>query len=76
MTPAEAGRIDGAGRPHRTSLENYPNHLPTLMGLTWVQIRSQTTNEQTKHNLRAIVMQAGEPAWREWAERELIRLEQ
>jgi cytochrome c-type biogenesis protein CcmH/NrfG len=76
MTLEQAGRIDDATDAYRTALEIYPNHLPTIMGLTRMQVRSGSVDERTEHNLRMIVMRAPDPAWKQWAERELIRLDE
>lgn len=76
MTLEEAGRIDEAAEAYQTALEVYPNHLPTLMGLTRMQIRTETSDDRTQQNLRTIVMRTGDPSWRRWAERELIRIDQ
>lgn len=75
MTLERAGRIDEAKDAYRTALEVYPEHLPSLMGLTRMQIRTRTTDNETQANLRTIVMRAADPDWRIWAERELIRLD-
>ena len=75
MTLEEAGRIDEASEAYMTALEVYPNHLPTLMGLTRMQIRTQSSDNRTIENLKTIVMRSDDPDWRQWAERELIRLD-
>ena len=46
------------------------------MGLTRMQIRTQSSDDRTRENLKTIVMRVDDPAWRQWAERELIRLDQ
>jgi tetratricopeptide (TPR) repeat protein len=76
MTLEEAGRIDEASEAYQTALEVYPNHLPTLMGLTRMQIRTGSSDDRTRENLKTIVMRSNDPTWRQWAERELIRLDQ
>ena len=76
MTFEEAGRFDEAMDAYDAALDVYPDHLPTLMGMTRMQVKLGLTDERIDRNLRTIVMRAPDPAWKFWAERELIRLDE
>jgi hypothetical protein len=54
-------------------LEVYPNHMPTMQALTRLQIRRNRTDDRTVEMLQEIALAGQTIAWREWAQRQLIR---
>lgn len=74
LTLELAGRYDNALATYRTALEVYPEHLPTLQAAARLQIRTMRTDEHTPAYLRAVAMRSEDRTWRDWAQRQLIRL--
>ncbi len=74
QTLEQAGHIDDALESYSTALEVYPNHLPTLQALARCQLRHSKTNENTQSMLREITLRGETEQWRDWANRQLLRL--
>lgn len=75
LTLDRAGKADEAIEAYRAALEVHPGHLPSIMGLVRTQVRHGRVDDRTPERLRQIAFRAGEPTWRRWAERELLRLD-
>ena len=67
MTLEAAARYDDAIASYRLALEARPGHLPSLQGLTSLQLRLEKTDDATAAALKTISMQGTTPEWREWA---------
>lgn len=67
MTLEAAARYDDAIASYRLALEARPGHLPSLQGLTSLQLRLEKTDDGTAAALKTISMQGTTPEWREWA---------
>lgn len=67
MTLEAAARYDDAIASYRMALEARPGHLPSLQGLTSLQLRLEKTDDTTTPALRTITMQGTSPQWRQWA---------
>jgi hypothetical protein len=70
-----AGRIDEALSTYQTALEVYPGHMPTMQAIARLQLRHNRIDEQTSKLLHEIALAGESSEWREWAKRQLIRLE-
>jgi tetratricopeptide (TPR) repeat protein len=73
MTLEAAARYDDAIAQYKTALETRPGHLPSLQGLTSLQIRLEKTDDSTTASLKTIAMQGTTPEWRQWAADRLRR---
>jgi Flp pilus assembly protein TadD len=73
LTLEKAGRVDEAMATYDSALEVYPNHMPTMQALTRLQIRRNRTDDRTVEMLQEIALAGQTIAWREWAQRQLIR---
>ena len=73
LTLERAGRIDAAADAYATSLEAYPNHIPSMQALARLQLRHSLSNDQTPELLEAIAMRGDSEQWRQWARYQLSR---
>ncbi|MFT3684280.1 MAG: hypothetical protein QM783_05030 [Phycisphaerales bacterium] len=73
MTLEAAARYDDALAQYKAALETRPGHLPSLQGLTSLQIRFDKTDDSTTASLKTIAMQGTTPEWRQWASDRLRR---
>ena len=76
LTLERAGRVDEAAETYATALEVYPKHVPTLQALTRLQVRYDRVDDKTKERLRIIALRGQNQSWRDWAQQQLIRIEE
>ena len=74
LTLEKAGRIDEALATYNSALEVYPGHIPTMQALTRLQIRRSRSDDRTASMLNQIALSGESPQWRQWAQRQLIKL--
>ncbi|HZW07339.1 MAG TPA: hypothetical protein VFF65_09460 [Phycisphaerales bacterium] len=67
MTLEAAARYDDAIASYRAALEARPGHLPSLQGLTSLQVRLEKSDDATKSALKTIAVQGTTEHWRTWA---------
>jgi len=75
LTLERAGRIEEAIEAYLTALEVTPDYVPALQGVARLQIRSGRSDDRTARYLSVIAERADAPAWREWANSQLIKLD-
>ena len=73
LTLEAAGRDADAADAYRAAIEVFPGHVPSLQGLTRLQVRSGTADASTADALREIALRGESDAWRAWARLELAR---
>ncbi len=74
ITLERAGRVDEAIQAYRAALEVYPDHLPSLQGLTRAQVRYAKTDDKTAAQLDQIALRGESEAWRDWARAQKLKL--
>jgi Tfp pilus assembly protein PilF len=74
ITLERAGRTDEAIQAYRAALEVYPDHLPSLQGLTRAQVRYAKTDDKTAAQLDQIALRGESEAWRDWARAQRLKL--
>ena len=75
MTFERAGRIDDAIGAYASVLETSPDHVPTMQALALCQVRHARRDAGTDRMLREVALRGENAQWREWARRELSRLD-
>lgn len=75
ITLESVGRVDEALAAYDSALEVYPNHLPTIQGLTRLQLRRARTDERTEGFLREIAIRGEDESWRQWAQMQLTKID-
>jgi Flp pilus assembly protein TadD len=75
LTLERAGRIEEAMCSYSAALEVYPGHLPTMQAMARLQLRHNRADDQTKRILEEIALSGESAQWRQWAQKQLIRLE-
>lgn len=75
LTLESAGRVDEAITMYGTALEVFPDHVPTVQALTRLQVRARKTDSRTEEFLRQIAMRGESEEWRDWARKQLARVE-
>lgn len=73
MTLEAAARYDDALASYKLALETRPGHIPSLQGLTSLQLRLEKADDGTTAALKTIAMQGTTPEWRDWAADRLRR---
>lgn len=71
LTLERAGRAADALASYHAALDAAPDSLPALMGLTRLELRRGTPSDGTRARLQTIALQVDDPAWRDWAQRQL-----
>ncbi len=74
LTLETAGQVDEAIKAYETALEVYPGHVPTVQGIARLYVRAGRTVPELAAWLDEIAMQGETAHWREWAERERLRI--
>lgn len=59
----------------RTALEVRPGNLAAIKTIAVIQIREALVDDTTRGHLDAIRQRSRDPLWRDWAERESLKLE-
>jgi tetratricopeptide (TPR) repeat protein len=59
----------------RTALEVRPGNLAAIKTIAVIQIREALVDDTTRGHLDAIRQRSSDPLWRDWAERESLKLE-
>ncbi|MCC6679184.1 MAG: hypothetical protein IT436_18820 [Phycisphaerales bacterium] len=67
------GRTDKPISTYASTLDVYPDHLPTMQALARLQLRSGRADERTRHYLEEIVMRGETHEWQEWARAQQAR---
>jgi hypothetical protein len=57
----------------KTALEVQPGYINAIQAVTYIQITSGQTDEQTDKLLSAVIERAEEEEWKEWAKREQLK---
>jgi tetratricopeptide (TPR) repeat protein len=70
-----AGRVEEAMTAAQAALDAAPEHVPSLVALTSLQLRHNRPGEHTAHMLAQIASSTDREDWREWAVRQRIALE-
>ena len=73
LTLEKAGRYDEAIGSYRNAIEVYPEHLPSIQGLTRLQVRAGKADDRTREQLDTIAMRGDEP-WRAWARMQQLKM--
>lgn len=74
ITFERAGRIDDALKAYRAALEVAPAHVPSVLGLTRLELLANQIGPDTRPRLEFLALSAPTPAVRNWARDELLRL--
>lgn len=78
MTLERVGCVDDAIGEYRAALEVHPGHIQTVQALTRCRLRHDgdhaTEDAELITDLQDIALRGDRPEWREWARRQLIRL--
>jgi Tfp pilus assembly protein PilF len=75
LTLERAGRTEDALATYTSALEVYPDHLPSLQGLARLQLKSGKPDHRTEGALQEIALRGEDQRWREWARKELTKIE-
>lgn len=59
----------------QAALAVQPGYLPARQAIAFIQVRYDLTDENTAEHLQAVVDQSRQPDWRDWARRQLLRLQ-
>lgn len=68
-----AGQLRNAQEQYEEALVVSPEYLPAIQPLARVRVRSGQRDDATVKLLRTISFRSNDPAWREWALKELTR---
>jgi predicted Zn-dependent protease len=74
LTLEQAGKTDEAIQTYKTALEVWPGHIGTVQALARLERTTAKRSPEFTAWLDAIALQGETQVWREWAERERLRL--
>ena len=73
ITLERAGRVDESLMTYRAALETHPHHIPTIQGLTRLELSMGRDGSASTEALREIAMRGESPRWRAWAREQLAQ---
>lgn len=76
ITMERAGRIADAMDAYSDVLVCHPDHVAVMQALVMCQVRHARRDERTPTLLREVALRGETAEWREWAQREALRLEE
>jgi tetratricopeptide (TPR) repeat protein len=73
LTLEQAGKTDEAIQTYKTALEVWPGHIGTVQALARLEVTSGRRSPELAGWLDEVAMRGETEAWREWAEKEIVR---